>query len=168
MLSLNYFNACSGISSSSASFCFSIAQNFLGYFFIISGSLCCSRALLVLHVFLNIEYAALVDSCFFPCVFLVCLYVRFASLHALSYHGARCLFHLFGLLWLRFDVLLTTPATFASSIRNASIFWVRSSLLWAYVLMIWLNAVANWVVDECDFHLLALVMYSETHDPSIH
>ncbi len=131
------------------------------------GSSCCSCALLILHVFLNYLYAALVSACFFPCWRFCALYVLRASLHNVLNQGARCLAQRFGFLYCLVYIALTTPPAMASSIRNSSTRYVRVSLSswnWSEIV---LNFAANWAVEVCAFQVLALRIYSVVSSPPI-
>ena len=132
------------------------------------GSSCCSYALLILHVFLNCLYAALVCSCFFPCIRFVALYSRRASLHNVLNQGARCLAQRFGFLYCLVYIALTTPAAMASSMRNSSTRFVLVSLSSVNLSEIALNLAANWSVEVCAFHVFALRIYSVVSSPPIH
>lgn len=63
---------------------------------------------------------------------------------------------------------LTTPAASASSSRNASNFAVQPSLLYSLLVVMAVNAAANWCVDVCAFHCAALFPYSLRQAPSTH
>ena len=132
------------------------------------GSSCCSYALLILHVFLNCLYAALVCSCFFPCIRFFALYSRRASLHNVLNQGARCLAQRFGFLYCLVYIALTTPTAMASSIRNSSTRYVRVSLSSWHLSDIAVNFAANWSVEVCAFHVFALRIYSVVSSPPIH
>jgi hypothetical protein len=144
-------------------------QNFLGLYLSRSGSSNCSFALWFLQQSLNFLYASFVLLLFFPYLRFVYLYEAFAHLHDSSNHGARCFAHLFGLILMfcLFLWLLTTPAVFASFIRNYSIFSVRRSFSSSYFYDIWLKAAANVSVDVCAFQIFALLLYSATQSPCI-
>jgi hypothetical protein len=90
-------------------------------------------------------------------------------LHVSSNHGARCFAHRLGFrFWCdRFLWLFITPAAYASAIRNASTFVVRSSLSSLYALVMLLNAAANASVDVCAFQIFALWLCSATQFPLI-
>jgi hypothetical protein len=62
----------------------------------------------------------------------------------------------------------TTPAASASSSRNASNFSVQPSLLYLLLVVMAVNAAANWGVDVCAFHCAALFPYSLRQAPSTH
>ena len=107
-------------------------------------------------------------SCFFPCLRLVYLYAAFACLHDSSNHGARCLAHRFGFRFIFLVLLYTTPAVFASDMRNSSILSVYRSLFSLYYCVMWSNAATNVSVEVCAFQSIALFLYSATHSPLIH
>jgi hypothetical protein len=103
----------------------------------------------------------------FPCVLAVALYVFLAFLQVSLNHGARCLAHLFGFLWLRGWISVTTPAFVASASINNSIAAARASLSFSNWAAVSLNVLENSAVDVCDFHLAALVLYSFRYSPGI-
>jgi len=128
MFLLYVVNSSSEISMSSVVFYFSMFQNFFGWYFRISGSVNYILARSFLQMSLNMVYAIFVYMCFFPFLRFVCLYCCFAFLQSSLYQGAKCLDHRFGFFWFFSMVLFITPAFLASSIRNSSIFYERSSL----------------------------------------
>ena len=126
---LNCVNSAIGMSTGGAVLALSIPQNCLGRFFNISGSLNCKSARLYLHCCANCFSAWIVVAWFFPYGRLARWNARFAFLHYILYHGARCLFHLFGLAAvLRLVFTSTTPALVASDSKNSSILAAQRSL----------------------------------------
>ena len=65
-------------------------------------------------------------------------------------------------------LLYTTPAVFASDMRNSSILSVYRSLFSLYYCVMWSNAATNASVEVCAFQSIALFLYSATHSPLIH
>ena len=156
---LNVVNFATGTSMVLSSRYFNIPQNCLGLYFIIFGSSNWNCALYNRQFSLNLAYAFFVSICPLPCLCLHFLYSYFACLQVSSNHGARCFAHRFGFLCVFSFMLFITPAVFASSIRNYSIFSVRMLLSSSYYFVISSNAVANLVVEVCAFQLFALFMY---------
>ena len=167
MSSLNILNFSMFTATGFVSYYLSMLQNCFGLYFRISGSSNWSFALCLLQLSLNVLYAYLVLRSFFPCLFFICLYYVFASLHDSSNHGARCFAHLFGLMFCFCFCLFSTPAFIASDIKYSSIFLLLFSLSLLYFYVISSNPIPNTSVDVCSFHIFALRLYSATQSPCI-
>jgi hypothetical protein len=125
---VNLVNFAMLISTSLVSFCLSMFQNSLGLYFRMSGSSNYSRARWCLQFSLNVLYASFVAAFFFPCLRFAYLYWALACRHDSSNHGAMCLAQRFGFWLSRYVWVLSTPAVFASAMRNSSVFRDRDSL----------------------------------------
>ena len=132
MLLLCFANACGLRAEVSASFSFSIFQNYLGLYLSMSGIRICNCALFLTQHYLYSLYAYFAGVLDRPYVILCFLYCYFAFLHSSLYHGAMCFSHLLGFLLSVIVFLDITPNATASSIRNSSIFSALVSLSYAY------------------------------------
>ena len=142
-------------------------QNFFGYYFSMSGSVNCNFARLFLQLFKYFCSAVVVDAWCLPWIRDAALNAALAFRQFSLNQGANCFAHLFGFLWVRWDVAVTTPARCASASRNVSICAARASLLFANMVAVALKASANSYDDVWAVHFAALVPYSYRHSPVI-
>jgi hypothetical protein len=123
-------------------------------------------ALLFLQVCTNVPSASRVRTLVFPYWRCACLNYRLVAAHFAVNHGARCLSHLFGFVTSRrVGNSSTTSANVAYANKNYSTLSDRLSFVSVLSSIIVLKAAANSSVDECWFHILALMPYVSRQSP---